>query len=56
MIFEVKEEIVLSKLINVIYQMVQDQMVIVNNIVLDEKEQNSEKSQKCSKLLKIFFI
>ena len=57
MIFEVKEEIVLSKLINVVYQMVQDETIIISNIIIsDEKEQNSEKIQKSYKLLKIFFI
>ena len=57
MVFEVKDEMVLNKLINVIYQMVQDESIIIENIVnINEKDQNAEKIEQCYKLLKIFFI
>ena len=57
MVFEVKDEMVLNKLINVIYQMVQDKSIIIQNIVnINEEDQTAEKYVQCYKLLKIFFI
>ena len=57
MVFEVKDEIVLNKLINVIYQMVQEKSIIIENIIkIKEKDENTEKVEKYYKLLKIFFI
>ena len=56
-LFEVKEENVINKLINIIYQIVQDKTTIINNIVkIIEKEDNLEKIQKCYNLLKLFLI
>ena len=56
--FKVKEEKVLYKLINVIYQMVHDEeSIIIHNIISNnETDQNDAKFEKCYKLLKIFLI
>ena len=56
-LFEVKEENVINKLINIIYQIIQDKKTIINNIVeLIGKEEDQEKIQKCYNLLKLFLI
>ena len=56
-LFEVEEENVTNKLINIIYQIVQDKKTIINNIVeIIGKEEDGEKIQKCYNLLKLFLI
>ena len=57
-LFEVKEEIVLNKLINVIYQMTNvDESIIIQMIAkIHEDNQNLEIVKKCHKILKLFFI
>ena len=56
-LFEVKEENIIDKLINVIYQIIQDKKYIIDNITdVISKEENEEKIQKCYKLLELFLI
>ena len=57
---EVKDEKVINKIINVIYQTKQDKDTIIDNIIEkfgpEDNEENEEKMKKCFNIIKLFLI